>query len=144
MKNKLKFWLVAILITIPSVYVLNAALITCGIAPGDYCTFCDLIALIQNIINLFIRSIIWYIALFYLMYAGFLMIVGKKVDGIKIIKRVLIGLVIILLAWAIVNSLIYVLAPAATDENGNALSKSWNRINCEEPTTQTEEENINN
>jgi ethanolamine transporter EutH len=141
MERKLKPWLIAVLIMIPLGCVLSGGLIDCE---GDYCTFCDLIALIQNIINLFIRVIIWYIALVYIMYAGFLMVVGKKANGIAIIKKVLTGLVIILLAWTIVNSLIYVLAPAAKDENGNDLSKTWNRIDCSKYSTPSSKENTNN
>lgn len=138
MKNKLNPWLIVVLIMIPLGYALGDGLITCK---GPYCTFCDLIALVQNIINLFVRVIIWYIALVYIMYAGFLMVVGKKAIGIAIIKKVLIGMVIILLAWTIINSLIYILAPAATDEYGNDLSKTWNRIDCSAPTSSSPDKN---
>lgn len=121
----------------PSI-LMAAGLVPCGIAGDkDICTLCDLILLAQNLLNLFIKVIIWYIALFLIMYAGFLILTDKnKKQGYELIKKVLIGIVIILLAWTIINTLIYILAPRAVDENGEPLIKSWNKINCQSaPTT---------
>jgi hypothetical protein len=99
MNTKKIFWLSFALIALPLGYLFAAGLVPCGTAgTKDICTLCDLVALFQNLLNLFIKVIIWYIALFYIMYAGFLIITGKKTQGAQIIKRVLIGMAIVLIA----------------------------------------------
>jgi len=124
-------WLIiCLLIALPLNYLL-AGLVPCGGIGQNACTMCDLIALVQNLLNLFVKVIIWYVAIFFIMYGGFLLIIGKKTQGIQTIKRVLIGLAIILLAWTLVNTIIYIIGPKAVDESGMPLGKSWNRIRCD-------------
>jgi hypothetical protein len=72
--------------------------VPCGLDEHDICTICDFVVLIQNLLNLFITQIIWYIALLMMLYAGFLIITDKKKPGYELIKRTLIGLAIILLS----------------------------------------------
>lgn len=134
MNIKKILWIVLVLVAIPFSYLLAAGLVPCGTAGTPTCKLCHLVVLAQNLLNLFIKVVIWYIALFYIMYAGFLIITGKKTQGAQIIKRVLIGMAIVLIAWTVINTLIYILAPKATDEMGNPLRKSWFRVNCVTPT----------
>lgn len=129
-----KYWIwftIVTLIILPTSFLLAGGLVPCGGSGQAACTLCDLIALFQNLLNLFIKVIIWYVALFLIMYAGFLILTDKnKKQGYDMIKRVLIGLVIILMAWTIVNTIIYIVGPKAVDGDGNTLSKSWNKIDC--------------
>lgn len=122
--------LITLLAILPINYSL-AGLVPCGASGQAPCTLCHLIALFQNLLDLFVKVIIWYIALFFLMYGGFLIIMDKKTQGIQTIKRVLTGLAIVLLAWTIINTIIYIIGPNATDETGAPLNKSWNKIKCE-------------
>jgi len=127
---------IAIILLMPNWISLSAAgLVPCGIKEGDICTICDFVVLIQNLLNLFVTQIIWYVALFMILYAGFLIITSpenKKKDGYELIKRVLIGLAVILLSWAIINTFIYIVAPKYVDPmTGETLQNSWNKINCD-------------
>lgn len=137
MKNK-KYLLILIvfLLAVPNALVLAEGLVPCGrIGQNDPCTMCDLLGLGQNLLNLFIKVVLVYVALFSIMYAGFLIITDKnKKKGYELIKKTLIGIVIILLAWTIVNTLIYILGPNAVDNNGNPLQKNWNKIECSDGT----------
>ncbi len=123
--------LIAILLILPSLVLAEGGLVPCGGTGQQACTLCDLIGLGQSLLNLFIKVILFYVALFMLLYAGFLIITDKnKKQGYDIIKKVLIGIVVVLLAWTIVNTIIYVLAPDTKDNNGRTLMKSWNKIEC--------------
>lgn len=132
--KKLYVWIFLVVFFLFPSILMAAGLVPCGKAGDkDICTLCDLIALAQNLLNLFVKVIMWYIALFSIMYAGFLIMTDKsKKQGYDLIKKVLIGIVIILLAWTIINTLIYILAPKALDESGQPLLKSWNKIQCQE------------
>jgi len=100
MKNK-KYLLVLILILLitPSALVLADGLVPCGRVGQAACTLCDLLGLGQNLLNLFIKIVLVYVALFSIMYAGFLIITDKnKKQGYELIKKTLIGIIVILLA----------------------------------------------
>ncbi|MDD4784438.1 MAG: hypothetical protein PHY32_02575, partial [Candidatus Pacebacteria bacterium] len=59
------------------------------------------VVLLQNLLNLFVTKILWFIALGMILYAGFIIITGSennKKNGYDLIKRVLIGLAIVLLS----------------------------------------------
>ncbi|HRZ29239.1 MAG TPA: hypothetical protein P5052_00205 [Candidatus Paceibacterota bacterium] len=101
---KLKRLLITILLMIllPSGILLQAqGLVPCGLTENDMCTICDLVVLFQNLLNLFVTKILWFIALGMILYAGFIIITGSennKKNGYDLIKRVLIGLAIVLLS----------------------------------------------
>lgn len=135
--SKLKRLLIAVLLItlLPSGVVLWAqGLVPCGLTENDMCTICDFVVLFQNLLNLFVTKILWFIALGMILYAGFLIITSgdsKKKSGYDLIKKVLIGLVIILLAWVLINTFIYIVAPDYVDPmTGEKLQNSWNKINC--------------
>ena len=81
----------------------SAGLVPCGTATTPDCTLCDLIALFQNLINLFIKFVLFVVALALLIWAGFLIITdagsgkGKKA-GYEMIKKVITGVLIVLLS----------------------------------------------
>ena len=129
--------LMVFLLMAPTALVLADGLVPCGRIGQKACTLCDLLGLAQNLLNLFVKVILIYVALFLILYAGLLIITEKnKKQGYELIKKTLIGIVIILLSWTIVNTLIYILAPKAVDNNGNSLLKNWNRIECSDGGTQ--------
>ena len=59
----------------------------CGLDEHDICTICDFVVLIQNLLNLFITQIIWYIALLMMLYAG-----AKLADLVDTVERVILKL----------------------------------------------------
>ncbi len=123
--------LITVLLVLPSFVLAEGGLVPCGGTGQQACTLCDLIGLGQSLLNLFIKVILFYVALFMLLYAGFLIITDKnKKQGYEMIKKVLIGIIVVLLAWTIVNTIIYILAPKAVDNNGKSLLKNWNKIEC--------------
>jgi len=70
-----------------------------------------------------------YVAFFLILYSAFKIITdggnGKgKEEGVKTIKATIIGIIIMLSAWTIVNTVIYILGPNAKDEYGHSLSKT--------------------
>lgn len=136
LKAKYLGLIVIMMLSTPSLVSLSAAgLVPCGLNENDMCTICDFVVLFQNLLNLFITQIIWYIALGMILYAGFLIITSpenKKKDAYDLIKRVLIGIAIILLSWVIINTFIYIVAPKYVDPStGETLQNSWNKINCD-------------
>ena len=97
-----------------------------GGGPKTPCTFCDGLIVIKNIINsLFTIAIP--LAVLMIIYGGFrLMIAGGSEDNVKkgreIIKMAVIGLIIALTAWVIVNTVLHFLT-------GNP-NFPWAQINC--------------
>lgn len=75
---------------------------------GVNCTVCDLAQLAQNIINTGIFVVIFLSAMLFA-YAGFLYLtneaIGKQQEAKSIFQNVAIGLVILLAAWLVVDTL---------------------------------------
>jgi hypothetical protein len=141
MKNKKNILIaLVVLLVIPGAFVLaEGGLVPCGGTGQQACTLCDLMGLGQSLLNLFVKIILFYVALFMIMYAAFLIVTDKnKKQGYDMIKKTLIGVATVLLAWTIVNTLIYVLAPQAVDNNGKSLLKNWNKIDCSDGPSKTD------
>lgn len=112
MKKYLKTFIFLILAFTFSFSVFNlasAAIVPCG--PGTSkpsCQLCDLITLLKNISN-FVITLAGILVVVYLLYGGFLMLTSagssKKVEeGRSVMTQAVIGLVIILSAWLIVDT----------------------------------------
>jgi hypothetical protein len=75
---------------------------------GVNCTVCDLATLAQNIINTGIFVFVFLSALLFA-YAGFLYLTNSAIDKVSeaksIFKNVTLGLVILLAAWLVVDTL---------------------------------------
>lgn len=75
---------------------------------GVKCTVCDLATLAQNIINTGIFVFVFLSALLFA-YAGFLYLTNSAIDKVSeaksIFKNVVLGLIILLAAWLIVDTL---------------------------------------
>ena len=75
---------------------------------GVDCTVCDLATLAQNLINTGVFIFVFFSALLFA-YAGFLKLtneaIGKQADANSIFKNVAMGLIILLAAWLVVDTL---------------------------------------
>jgi hypothetical protein len=75
---------------------------------GVNCTVCDLATLAQNIINTGIFVFVFFSAMMFA-YAGFLYLTNEAIQGQNeaksIFKNVVIGLIVLLSAWLLVDTL---------------------------------------
>lgn len=75
---------------------------------GVNCTICDLATLAQNIINTGVFIFIFFSALMFA-YAGFLKLtneaIGKQAEANTIFGNVALGLIVLLSAWLVVDTL---------------------------------------
>lgn len=116
---KIKNWNLKILIAAAfcflfSAFYANAALVPCGPGNGRSCQFCDLATLIERIINFGIYNIAIPLSVIFIVYGGFvIMTAGDSSERVKngkdIIKAAIIGFIIVLCSWLIVNAVLSVL-----------------------------------
>ncbi|MFH1129383.1 MAG: pilin [Patescibacteria group bacterium] len=112
----------------------NGPIVTCGrngTGPESTpCTLCDVFKMAQTIFDWIIGAIILVGPI--LIAVGGLMILfagadpGQLAKGKSVIKNVIIGLIIALLAWTVINMIFNEL----TDDYGTDGSAPWNKINC--------------
>ncbi|PIT96746.1 hypothetical protein COT82_01470 [Candidatus Campbellbacteria bacterium CG10_big_fil_rev_8_21_14_0_10_35_52] len=127
------FFIVSLFLTIFTKKVYAAASFMKPIVPkcasGGICGYCDLISLVNNIIEFLIYfSVIMATLMF--MYAGFqYLTAGGKGDKItsahKIFTNVFLGLVFVLAAFLIVDTIMKTFLP-----NGSTKFGPWNEIEC--------------
>ncbi|PIR85097.1 hypothetical protein COU15_02465 [Candidatus Kaiserbacteria bacterium CG10_big_fil_rev_8_21_14_0_10_45_20] len=126
------------LVFIATPFIASADVFTGSLVPecdgggfGPYCQACDLMVLVQNIINFAVYAAI-VVATLMFVYAGFLNVTAvaggaeqlKKARGIFI--KVFIGLVIILASWLIVD----LIMKTFIGSNFNRDFGPWNEIQC--------------
>jgi len=108
----------------------TAGLVPCG-GPGEKaCTVCDLLVLAQNVLE-FALKMAFLIIIGFIVYGGFRWIfsLGKEENlkaGQQIITNAIIGLVIILTAWIIVNTVFW----AIKQMGGDDYTGTWFHIEC--------------
>lgn len=110
----------------------TAGLVPCGGANEKECTACDLVVLFQNVLD-YALVLAFTIAVGFIAYGGIRLIFSAGNDanikiGHKIITNALIGLVIILSAWMIVNTAFWL----AKSVGGQDYTGTWFRIECVE------------
>ena len=101
-------------------FALQAASMPSQIVPtscnGPDCTICDLATLAQNVINTGIFIAVFLSAILFA-YAGWLYISNEAISGVdrakKIFLDVVLGLVLILGAWLLVDTLLRVMLKAS-------------------------------
>jgi hypothetical protein len=86
----------------------QAALVPCGPGLGKECQFCDLITLVENVINFALYNIAIPLVVIMVVWGGLtIMTAGDSADkvakGRKIIQSAIIGVFIALGAWMIIN-----------------------------------------
>ncbi len=116
---------VAMMLWLP-VQSAHAALVQCDPSVIGSCDLCALLATIQSVVN-FIISMAFVLLTLVIMIAGFQMYMSQGNPGafsrsIQQIWNGVIGLVITLAAWVIVNTVLHFFA------HGSVLF--WNRISC--------------
>jgi hypothetical protein len=110
-----------------------AGLVPCG-GPGEQaCTTCDLLVLTQNVLE-FALEMAFLIIIGFIVYGGFRWIfsLGKEENlkaGQQIITNAIIGLIIILTAWIIVNTVFWTIKQMGGDD----YTGTWFHIECPEP-----------
>lgn len=105
-------------------------LVPCGPGTGGpaECTFCQLLTLAENIIDFGLYYIAVPLVVIFTIYGGFIIMTSgdkpeKVSDGRKIITSAVIGLLIALLAWLLIDTILKILAPGAIDQWWNPGSK---------------------
>jgi len=117
----------------------KAALVPCGRSDqgGKMCTLCDFIVGIKGLIDYgFIIMVV--VALAMLIVAAVVYTVSAGDEGMMttakgLLKNVLIGFAIILGAWLIINTTMWVLGTKGSTDGGGGLGigvESWNKFNC--------------
>ena len=106
-------------------------LVPCGRTGQPACTTCDALVLGKNISDFILVYLVPSLAALLFIYAGFLILLGggipAQVDqGKKIFETTVKGLLIIFLAWMIVNT---VLRTIAGDQN---IAENWWKLECRE------------
>lgn len=112
-----------------------------GLVPcaGNECGTCHIVQLADNVIDIII-SIALGLSVLIFIYAGWLMLsaAGNATQikrGKDVMLNVLIGLVIILTAWLMVDVMLKTLLPGGNVSFGNNITRPWNQIVC---STQTD------
>jgi len=109
-----------------------AGLVPCG-GPGESaCNTCHLLVLVQNVLE-FALKMAFLIIVGFIAYGGFRWIfsLGKEENlkaGQQIITNAIIGLIIILTAWVIVNTVFWTIKQMG----GNDYTGTWFHIECPE------------
>ncbi len=116
-RNILIFSLILVVFVLPNISSAAPIIPTCA---NDNCGFRDFIQLINNVVN-FIIMISFPIAAGVFAWAGFNMMMdagngAKRRESIEMMKKVMIGFAIILVAWIVVNTLLKaLLSPSFND-----------------------------
>jgi len=130
-KNK-KFIVFFLIITFSLTGLIKAkGLVPCGGPDEQECTACHLLVLVQNIID-FILEAVFIVCICLIVYGGFRWLFSFGNDkniaaGQKAITSALIGLMIVLASWLIVNTILYFLKPQI---EGIDLQSSWWQLKC--------------
>lgn len=132
-KNILSIALISfVILGLMSQFTFSAGLVPCGPPSLGFkaeCTTCDFYQLINNIINFITLQVVPVLAVTMIVVGAFFLITagGSETSitkGKDIIKMAIIGSVIIMSAWLIID---VVLKNLATGD----VSKSWYNIKCE-------------
>jgi hypothetical protein len=104
-----KIFLISFLFLLLAANQVQAALVPCGPGTGKDCQFCDFFVLINNILAFAFEVIAFIVVVMAIVGGVFFFFAGANPDALRrakgIITSVVIGIVIILAAWAIVNTI---------------------------------------
>ena len=111
-----------------SVFVAQAALVPCGPGVGDSCKWNDLYVLFKKIIDFAIYNLVFPIsAVMIVVGGGFIMTASgstsRVAKGKEILTAAIVGLLIALLSWLIIDTIIKILAPDFESKFG-----PWNQL----------------
>ncbi|MEK7635833.1 MAG: hypothetical protein AAB405_01955 [Patescibacteria group bacterium] len=132
--SKLKIIILFTFCLLLTTSITYAALVPCG--PGTSkasCEFCDLLTLAEKVLDFALYYIAVPLVVIFIIYGGFVILTAgdkpeRVSDGRKIITSAVIGLLIALLAWLLIDTILQVIA-------GNNLTGNWwnpaVKINCQ-------------
>ena len=111
----------------------GAGIVPCGGLNEHACTFCDLLQLVKNIFDFIVKTLLPAAVIIMVIYGGFLMMTAReKPDQLKkgrsVITTAIIGLVIALLAWLLIDTLIHIISG---DNLQNIIKHPWNELKCQ-------------
>ncbi len=135
--NKKIIWFIAFILLLLPIVSFAKGLVPCGGTGGERpCTSCDFLTLIQRIIT-FGLKLTFIVAIVLIIIAGFNVMFsggdsGKVAKAWGGVKNVIIGLAIILVAWVVVNTLLYYFAPGLP-----RLQRTWYKLECAPGSTLT-------
>lgn len=110
-----------------------AGLVPCGGLNEKACSFCDLLQLWKRLIDFIMVDLLFPVATVMIVVGGFfIMTAGESPERAKrgrgIITAAVVGILIALFSWLIIDTIIKVLAP-----NFNAVTGfgQWNELKCQ-------------
>lgn len=103
--------------------------VPCGGPDQPECTQCELFHLVRHVIDFLMIAATPILATFFFIVAGVFLMLGGANPGMlstgkSIFKNTFIGILIVMLAWLITNTIIRTLA------DPNALSGNWYEFSC--------------
>lgn len=119
--NKITIFLFSIFYFLSSkIYAAETGLVPCQ---GLDCTFCHLLTLAERVIDFSLYYIAVPLVVIFIIYGGFVILTAgdrpeKVSDGRKIITSAVVGLLIALLAWLLIDIILQLIA-------GNNLTGDW-------------------
>lgn len=133
MKKNINLFLIIFLSLISFCLLVNvsqAALVPCGTSTTPACTWCHLMLLGKNIID-FLMYLVFPLAAVMIVIGGITIMTAagspaKVVNGRKIIMSAVVGILIALLSWLIIDTIIKILATGW----GNLKIGPWNSFGC--------------
>lgn len=128
MKRKVWLSLVALIVVTVPLLALAQGLVPCTGAVGDECQFCRLVQLIDNVVT-WLVGVLSVIAAIMIAYGGFLLVTsagntGQKEKAKTLVTNTIIGFVIVLAAWLLIDLFMQVLI------GGQINGQIWNQVQC--------------
>ena len=139
MRKKHLFIMLLVMILSVPLFAFSAGLVPCGGASETPCSLCHLYSLAQKIMDFLMWQAVPIIAIFAFSWAGFKILIsgpnpGLRSEGFGIMKKTLVGIVIVFSSWIIINEmLLFFASPAGTTGAGTVLNNPWNAVNCSLP-----------
>ena len=111
-----------------------AGLVPCGGPSESACTLCHLFLMAQNIWT-YLTGILAIVAITMIIISGLIYLISGASEGLnKLAKEAMTnvakGLIFVLGAWIMVNTLIYLVAVKSNWDDGSSLGSSWSRVRC--------------
>ncbi|TSC53779.1 MAG: hypothetical protein LiPW39_68 [Parcubacteria group bacterium LiPW_39] len=134
--------LLAISYLLLAIYPVQAALVPCS---GLNCTVCDLFALLGNITNFILKNVMPPLAGLLFLVGGIMMVAAAGSEerfkkGRTILVNTLIGVVIVLAAWVVINTLITTLGKSLKVGNVSYNPADWWRgMSCGAPSAPSQQ-----
>lgn len=114
-----------------SIFIAQAAgLVPCGGSGKSTCTWCQLMQLIKNVID-FLMYLVFPLAAVMIVVGGIMLMTAagstsRVAKGREIVTAAIIGLLIALLSWLILDTIIKIIAVGWTNLNIGP----WNELRC--------------